>query len=72
MPTWDVELRGTITRDIKRMECDALTAEDVSRICAEQMPSYRVHAITLRPSSGVSDTTGPAMRAGTTGAARKT
>lgn len=69
MRTWDVELRGTITRDIKRYECDAETEAQVREICARDAPNYRVHAITLRQKSGPSDTTTPATPA--TGTRRK-
>lgn len=41
MPTWDVELRGTITLDIKYLECDAETEAEVRQACAAEMPNLR-------------------------------
>lgn len=63
MQTWDVELRGTITRDVRYMECDAESECDVRKACAEEYPTYRVHAITPRLSSGGSPTAGAATPA---------
>lgn len=52
MRTWLVELRGTITRDVKYMEADAESEAEVREACAAEFPSYRVHSITLHHSSG--------------------
>lgn len=48
MKTFEVVLYGTITRDIRRMECDAENEDDVRKACAEQFRTYRVHSIAAR------------------------
>lgn len=63
MRTWLVELRGTITRDVKHMEADAESEAEVREACATEFPSYRVHSITPRLASGCSDGTTPATPA---------
>lgn len=45
---YEVELRGTITRDIKRVIANATDEDDVRAMCAEEYPTYRVHQITQR------------------------
>jgi hypothetical protein len=46
--TWDIELRVTITRDVKRVECEAATADEVRAACAKQFPNYRVFEVKVR------------------------
>lgn len=51
MPTYQVELAGTITRDILWRELDAKDEAEARQICAAEMPTYRLRAISLRDSS---------------------
>lgn len=45
MQTWSIELSGTITRDIIWREVDAENEDEVRKICARELPSYRVRSI---------------------------
>ena len=45
MPTYSIELSGTITRDIIWREVDAENEDEVRKICAQEMPYYRVRSI---------------------------
>lgn len=45
MPLYIVELRGTITRDIRHLECDADDEDEVRRITAYEMPTHKVWSI---------------------------
>lgn len=58
MNTYKVELFGTITRDIKWVECGAADEDEARQICAHEMPLYRVNKVEL--ASGPSDGTTPA------------
>lgn len=52
MPTYNIELRGTITRDIIWREVDAKDETEVRQICAQEMPTYRVRSVlTVEPST---------------------
>jgi hypothetical protein len=42
---WNVELRGTITRDIRRHEVDAETEAEARKLSAQFWPGYRVYSI---------------------------
>jgi hypothetical protein len=46
--TFDVVLYGTITRDIRRMECDAENEADVRAACAKEFPTYRIDSVLPR------------------------
>ncbi len=45
MPRYIVELRGTITRDIRHMECDADDEDEVRSIATSEMPTHKVWSI---------------------------
>lgn len=45
MQTWNIELSGTITRDIIWREVDAETEQEVREICARELPTYRVRSV---------------------------
>lgn len=45
LPTFEIEMRGTITRDIQHFECDAKDEAEVRAIFTRLMPTYRVHYI---------------------------
>ena len=47
MNTYEVELYGTITRDIKHVEVEADDEDSVRAACAREMPAYRVHSLRL-------------------------
>lgn len=53
--TFTVVLYGTITRDIRRMECDAVDEDEVREICAKEMRTYRIHSIAVQETGGGDD-----------------
>jgi hypothetical protein len=55
MPTFKIELGGTITRDIIWRECEAADELEVRQICERELPYYRVRSVSL--ASGNSDGT---------------
>ncbi len=65
MPIYDVEIYGTITRDIRWFDVEAADEDEARRIVAQERPSYRINKITL--ASGYSDTTTPAPADGSPG-----